>query len=87
MVQHLAEQCRRRLARFLPIDEHDVDVGIGSQLPLAIAAQRNQTTVLSTSDLRPFSCLPHSVSIPADDQIIYELRQGRHHFGPCGPVQ
>ena len=87
MVQHLTEQCRRRLSRFLAIEEHDVDVGIGSQFPLAIASQRDQATVLSPCDLRLLPGLPHGIPVPVDDQSVHELCQGRHDFGPRGPVQ
>jgi hypothetical protein len=43
--------------------------------------------MLSARDLRLFSGLPHGISVPADDQPVHELRQGRHDFCRSVSVQ
>src|SRR5262249_36570137 len=87
MVQDRTEQSRPSLPRLLTKEEHDVDIRIGSQLPVPIPSQRHQATVLVPCDLRCLPGLPHGILISGNEQPVYKLRQGRHGVSRWDPFQ
>ena len=86
LVQHLPNQFRHHRRGFLPIQKHEVNIGVRSQFAPAIPTQRHKATVLETGLHRALVHPPHDVPVPADNEPINQLGQGSHDLRAGGAV-